>query len=322
MLYAIPVLDSASYRFDGYYRLAFHEIDRAASTHFVFQRIGNPDHSGRVHKSMRSQELVRQDARDAKRWLRDVRGSADEDSIRMEQMETATEIFHLSSDDKPCFVFLPETGTEPVGILHVAPCWYVSDSSWRVFIRCLLDWLQRDDVRRLATAVMSRVDLNRRLGELLSELTREINSQVDMGAPDARGSDSLGVKAAPAPRSGMVDFEAPANATWADVTIRFRDGHTVSVEVLGKKGRFNFAEMGMADRRTSNPDSQWRLLEVLSQRNGCLTWDHSQASRRNPKRVERLSERLRMFFRIKGKPIRLLGDKSGWQARFTLLPDA
>jgi hypothetical protein len=121
-------------------------------------------------------------------------------------------------------------------------------------------------------------------------------------------------------KDGMARFNTPPGANWNDLRIRFRDGHTVSVEVLGERGVFNYTQMGMADRRTSNPTKQWELLKDFAAGYGLLAWGMAGAGPEKKKRRERLAQDLQSFFRIVGDPFRLLEDRTGWQTRFLLAP--
>jgi len=120
----------------------------------------------------------------------------------------------------------------------------------------------------------------------------------------------------------MVFFPTLADAEWKNVTIRFVDGHTVSVKVKDQTGTFHYSQMGMADGRSSKPTKQWDLLRVFAESNGTLTWGSSGADRRNQKRRENLADDLRAFFRLDGDPFEYVEDVKGWRARFTVMPES
>jgi len=122
--------------------------------------------------------------------------------------------------------------------------------------------------------------------------------------------------------SSAVFFPTPADAKWKDVTIRFVDGHTVSVKVKDQTGVFHYAQMGTADGRSSKPTKQWELLRLFTENNGLLTWGNRGANRRNQKRRENLGDDLRAFFRIDGDPFEYVEDEGGWRARFTIMPES
>lgn len=121
---------------------------------------------------------------------------------------------------------------------------------------------------------------------------------------------------------GMVFFPTPAGATWHDVDIRLKDGHTVSIRVRGAAGVYSYSQMGMADGRNSKPTKQWELLRAFAECNGTFTWSSKGTGRQNQKRREKLAGDLQRFFRIEGDPFELTADGKGWQARFSISPEA
>ena len=127
----------------------------------------------------------------------------------------------------------------------------------------------------------------------------------------------------PSPKEGdsMVFFPTPQDASWRDVSIRFTDGHTVSIKVKSVGGVFNYTQMGMANNKNGNPTLQWKLLEVFAKERGILDWNSDEANPRNQKRRELLARNLREFFRIEGDPFKMTKDGKGWQARFLISPE-
>ncbi len=126
---------------------------------------------------------------------------------------------------------------------------------------------------------------------------------------------------APEARGSMIFFPTPPDATWSDVSIRFTDGHTVSVQVKSERMVCNYTQMGMANRKNGEPTVQWGLLRAFFEERGVLDWSSPHARRRNQKRRENLAQNLRSFFRIEGDPFCLTDDGKGWEARFRVLPD-
>ncbi len=119
----------------------------------------------------------------------------------------------------------------------------------------------------------------------------------------------------------MAFFPTPPDALWRDVSIRFKDGHTVSIKVTSAGGVFNYTQMGMANKKNGEPTKQWALLETFADGHGTLDWSSKKADRRNQKRRELLAADLRRFFRIEGDPFRLTEDGKGWQALFQISGD-
>ena len=134
--------------------------------------------------------------------------------------------------------------------------------------------------------------------------------------------DSVINTAATETKNGMLFFQTPPDATWSDVEIRFKDGYTVSIQVLDKRAVFNYTQMGMASRKNAEPTRQWKLLQSFAEQHGVLTWDSSHADRKNQKRRELLARNLQTFFRIEKDPITLTEDGKGWKVLFSLHPES
>lgn len=120
----------------------------------------------------------------------------------------------------------------------------------------------------------------------------------------------------PKDEDGMVVFPTPAGARWENVSIRFIDRHTVSVQVREVSGVFHYAQMGMASAKNANPTVHWLLLEAFAEGHGLLDWRNRKASLKNQKRKENLAADLQRFFRIDGDPFVIEGD--GWRACFAV----
>ena len=126
---------------------------------------------------------------------------------------------------------------------------------------------------------------------------------------------------APKDNGSMIFFPTPPDATWRNVSIRFTDSHTVSVRVKSVSRKCHYAQMGMANKKSSHPTVQWELLYSFAKERGVLDWSSRYAHRQNQKRREILARNLQSFFRIEGDPFRLTGDGKGWRARFRISPD-
>ncbi|MCL4402017.1 MAG: hypothetical protein M1436_05050 [Acidobacteria bacterium] len=133
----------------------------------------------------------------------------------------------------------------------------------------------------------------------------------------------LGEAIEPAPRAGAPDLVpfAPAGTTWAEVEIRFLDGHTVSVTAGEKREVKTFAEMRMVNRKNGNPTVQWALLQALAEKAGTMNWRNPAADRKNQKRIEILGKNLKAFFGVAEPPFDEYRPGIGWQARFKVLPE-
>lgn len=67
-------------------------------------------------------------------------------------------------------------------------------------------------------------------------------------------------------------FPTPAGAKWSDLKLRFVDGETLSVSILGVDGRFGYSQMGFVNKKTARPNYQWELLRDFAQCGGKITW--------------------------------------------------
>ncbi len=131
-------------------------------------------------------------------------------------------------------------------------------------------------------------------------------------------------RAAVMPDDGTVNkerFPTPAGASWGDVSIKFVDGHSVSVRCKSESGVFNFTQMGMVDRRNGEPDVQWALLYSLAAGHGQISWRSGSADAKNKKRKQTLNERLTAFFGIRGEATVWDDGAKVYRCCFVLLPE-
>lgn len=115
-------------------------------------------------------------------------------------------------------------------------------------------------------------------------------------------------------QSGMVFFPTPPDTRWEDITIRFRDNHTVSINAGGVSRVCHYTKMGMADGRNGRPTKQWELLRDFAETHGHFDWSNRKAGRTKQKQRETLADNLRAFFRIEGDPF--VSEGNGWRAVF------
>lgn len=111
-------------------------------------------------------------------------------------------------------------------------------------------------------------------------------------------------------------FPTPSGSTWGDVHMHFDNNHVVNIRVKTASGTCDFSKMGMVNRTNGKPSKQWELLLVFRDGRGALTWENSQAHRRNKKRKQLLAESLQRFFRIDGDPFMYDENAKGWYALF------
>jgi hypothetical protein len=98
-------------------------------------------------------------------------------------------------------------------------------------------------------------------------------------------------------------FPTPPDAIWENVSIRFRDGHTVSIKVKSVGGVFNYTQMGMANKKNGNPTIQWKLFEAFANSKGEIDWKNSHAHPNLKKQKQELANCLKEFFQLENDPI-------------------
>ena len=95
---------------------------------------------------------------------------------------------------------------------------------------------------------------------------------------------------APEDNGSMIFFPTPPEATWRNVSIRFTDSHTVSVRVKSVSRKCHYAQMGMANKKSSQAFSNPRMsLKSVRVEKGRLQGENL------------LSERIEMFERGGGQ---------------------
>lgn len=107
-------------------------------------------------------------------------------------------------------------------------------------------------------------------------------------------------------------FPTPPGSTWGSLYISFPDNDHMTCRMGDVVRRFNFAEVGMRDRRNNGRTKQWDLMLDIAHNGGVL--DRSVGDpRSNKKQKQELSEKLRRVFRIEGDPF-IYDEISGcWQ---------
>ncbi|AQT67917.1 hypothetical protein STSP2_01069 [Anaerohalosphaera lusitana] len=109
-----------------------------------------------------------------------------------------------------------------------------------------------------------------------------------------------------------------AGTCWSDISICFTNGHTVSIRVGRKSHTCNFAQMGMINRHTGEPNRQWETLRIFAESGGLLSWKNSSASPRLKKQKQQLSKKLRKFFQIADEPIVWGKDEKCYRCQFMI----
>lgn len=109
---------------------------------------------------------------------------------------------------------------------------------------------------------------------------------------------------------------------WDEITIKFIDGYNVKIKVRDNVYNKDYKEMGFDDSKTKKPNTQWELLKILSKTRGSITWKDSEATRKNKKKKQLLSEGLKNYFQINDDPFNKYKKISGYEIKIELLPDS
>lgn len=116
-------------------------------------------------------------------------------------------------------------------------------------------------------------------------------------------------------------FPTPAGATWADVSMKFKDTYSITISARGETHTYSYEGMGMGNKNTPRPRVEWKLLHAIAASHGVFTWKSKGASRKVPKQLERLGKCLREFLGIETSPFRYDDKLKGWKSLFSIGPD-
>ena len=168
-------------------------------------------------------------------------------------------------------------------------------------------------------------DLLKRSGSICIVLSEEFSIQANGSLKGVRSATevfSVFQAEIPKPDSGgMVHFDTPAGISWSGITIKFIDGHTVSIRTTKAHGQYNYTQMGMASSRNGNPKKPWDLLRALAESHGQIDWQSQHASFKIKDQKPRLSKMLREFFRLTEDPIEFFKAEGCYRCLFTIKPE-
>jgi hypothetical protein len=122
-----------------------------------------------------------------------------------------------------------------------------------------------------------------------------------------------------------IQFSTPHGAGWPDVSIRFISDHRVQIQVLDKRGTYNFIELGFEDARTrtaggSGPDKCWATLQLLAREHGYISCSEFTAKQFPiiKKQIQTIQKRLKEFFRIASNPLYWDRASRTYRSRFRI----
>ena len=128
----------------------------------------------------------------------------------------------------------------------------------------------------------------------------------------------------------------PTGATWHDITISFKNNHDVEIKVKDTIiDIYSHEQLGFAQANTeqNSPDRRWALLNVLAVAGEfkpkiIITKDHlmnvcgAKTQNAVEKRKSDLSMGVRAALGIQEEPFEKYSHETGYQPKFTLLPEA
>lgn len=116
-------------------------------------------------------------------------------------------------------------------------------------------------------------------------------------------------------------YHLPKGSSWAKLTIKFFDGHTVKVSYPDLPTKtFDYKDMGFVDNKTNNPNNKWKMLQSLAENGGRLT--NSKFDRKFSRNIKyELNVSLKTFFDMAVNPISNYTKEEGYVASFIILSE-
>lgn len=101
-------------------------------------------------------------------------------------------------------------------------------------------------------------------------------------------------------------FPTPSGASWRHITVELVNNIKINV-TSDYKGEqvfrsYDYAEIGMVDKRTKLPDQQWYFLCGFPEEYGYFTWDNRNADRKHKKTKQRVTAILAQLTGIYDSP--------------------
>ncbi len=128
-----------------------------------------------------------------------------------------------------------------------------------------------------------------------------------------------------------INFPTPPGVEWGSITIKFIDGHTVSISCKVNNtdkitNIYNYTQMGMNNKKDGNYKQSWAFLQILAEERGAITWDSPKAGKNIKKDKQALKDTLQAFFCItQTEPIIEFKDNKGrsaYKALFNIYPES
>lgn len=112
------------------------------------------------------------------------------------------------------------------------------------------------------------------------------------------------------------------NLSWADIVIKFKDGHNVQIIAGEEIYTANYKEMGFEDSRKLKPNEQWIFLKLLSKSNGRVSWNDNLANNLIKKKKQLLADNLKKYFSINNDPFYPYKKEKAYQLKLNISPES
>lgn len=298
-----PVPEETGLRFHEYFMDAKPTLDRVSGKAVRWIPVDDTARGGRLYKSQRDTLLRKKDEQASVRFQKACKEAGGKPDLIGEEYEKFAIEFAVKREWRPCIVLWVPPNGELRAYLRVNPAVLDHPSTKRSFWPVVRDELTTEQLIKYRIDGLFTAESMKGIQGNLDELAARIDQIVER---------HLGKQTPPIP------FVLPPGTSWKDISIHFKDGHTIVVKGPGVRRTLTYTEVGMADGRTKNPNVQWKLLWKFAETEGLLTWSSPHASWRNQKQKEVLAKNLRAIFGIDDQPFHTLADGYGWQTHFRL----
>jgi hypothetical protein len=138
------------------------------------------------------------------------------------------------------------------------------------------------------------------------------------GDGNSNASERTVVISANSPQAKRYPRSRQQATGWDEVTIWLVSDFQLEIQIGREREVYNYADLGLEDRRTQQPNEVWRTLVFLAESKGNIR--HPGGARNwgiMEKRVQKLREFLRHFFNVVEDPLPF-AEGNGYRALFTI----
>ena len=199
---------------------------------------------------------------------------------------------------------------------------YKEENRYKVFFK---DRLSNDLKKSFNTSLSDKPDISDSIKQIINSLMNKINSKTD--STESRNTSKTNT-------NNIIPIKLPPNTKWGHIIIQFIDNENIKITAPDNfKYKANYTEMGFKDKKKLCPNSQWRFLQLLSLREGHLSWkdltekpeaikqkDIEKLINQAKKRKQLLKDKLKEYFQINEDPFFDYREKDAYEVKFHLFP--